>query len=132
MFPGLVSSPGGVGWTHPYPPTVRPEDGTNQRLYCIAPEGYESEYLRIGTDSYWIAINPGELRGTITLNTSTHIYELADLDGTKTDFYDSSGLAAGPAGVWGANTARWGNQISRTYSSGNLTMITDSEGTPVQ
>jgi len=80
MFRGLVSSPVGVGWTHPYAQTLRPEDGTNNRLYHITAEGYESEYLRIAPDTFWIAINPGELRGTITQVGSQ--YRLTDLSGT--------------------------------------------------
>lgn len=123
MFPALVSSPAGNGWTHPFAQTLRPEDGTNNRLYHITPEGYESEYLRIAPDTFWIAINPGELRGTITQVGLQ--YRLTDLSGTVTAFEVTTGN-------WLSTTDRWGNSISGVYTAGQLTTITDSEGRQVQ
>src|ERR1035437_6319429 len=123
MFPGLVSSPVGVGWAHPYAQTLRPEDGTSNRLYHITPEGYESEYLRIAPDTFWIAINPGELRGTIKQVGSE--YQLTHLAGTVTHFDVVTGS-------WLATTNRWGNSISGTYTAGQLRTITDSEGRQIQ
>ncbi len=123
LFPTLVSEPVGKGWTHEYAQTLRPEDGTNNRLYHITAEGYEHEYLRIAPDGFWIAINPGELRGTIAQVGSE--YQLTDLNGTVTSFDVATGR-------WNSTKDRWGNTISGTYTAGQLTTITDSEGRQIQ
>jgi hypothetical protein len=62
--PALVSSPAGVGWTHPFAQTLRPVDRVASSLYHLTAEGYESEYVRQG-DGSWIAASPGELRGRV-------------------------------------------------------------------
>jgi len=124
IFPSLVSSPVGLGWTHEYAQTLRPEDGSNNRLYHITAEGYEHEYLRIAPDSFWIPISPAELRGTITQPTSSE-YRLTDLNGTVTSFDVATGH-------WNSTTDRWGNSITGTYTAGQLTTINDSEGRQIQ
>jgi RHS repeat-associated protein len=121
-----VPEPLGKGWTHPYNQALKPIPSTN-RLYHYTADGREFEYVQNG--GVWNASRPAEARGTVTLNSTTHIYELTDLDGTKTDFYDSSGSAPGPAGAWVSTTDRWGNTITGAYASGNLITITQSIGT---
>ena len=123
MFPALVSSPVGLGWTHEYAQTLRPEDGTNNRLYHITPEGYEHEYLRIAPDAFWVAISPAELRGTITLVGSE--YQLLDLNGTVTSFDVASGR-------WNSTKDRWGNTIFGSYTGSQLTTITDTMTRQIQ
>jgi RHS repeat-associated protein len=127
MFPALVGSPVGLGWTHEYAQTLRPEDGTSNRLYHITAEGYEREYLRIAPDNFWVAINPAELRGTIVKvgTDPTAEYQLTDLNGTITGFDVT-------AGTWKYTKDRWGNTISGIYTSGQLTTISDSEGRQIQ
>jgi len=121
-----VPEPLGKGWTHPFNQILKPIPSTN-RLYHYTAEGRELEYTQSG--GVWTASRPAEARGTVTLNSTTHIYEITDLDQTKTDFYDSSGSAPGPAGAWVSTTDRWGNTITGAYTSGNLTTITQSIGT---
>jgi RHS repeat-associated protein len=122
LYPTLVTEPVGKGWTHDYNQTLRPEDGTNNRLYHITPEGYEHEYLRISPDTSWIAISPAELRGTVKQVGSE--YQLTDLDGKVTSFDLTTGH-------WNSTKDRWGNTITGTYTSGQLTTITDAEGRQV-
>ncbi len=122
MFPGLVSSPVGTGWTHPFAQTLRSEDGTGNRLYHITDEGLEAEYARIAPATTWVAVNPGGLHGTVSLVGSE--YWLTDLNGTVTKFDVSTGN-------WLSTTDRWSNSIRGTYTSGQLTKITDPAGREV-
>ncbi len=120
MFPTLISEPVGKGWTHEYNQILVAEPGTSgNRLYRTTAEGYEEEYLRVSPATTWSAINPGEVRGTVT--TSGSEYLLTDLNGTVTHFDTTTGH-------WNKTVDRWGNTISGTYSSGQLTTITDSAG----
>jgi RHS repeat-associated protein len=122
-YPGLVSSPTGLGWTHPYAQTLRPVDRVASSLYHITAEGYESEYV-IQADGTWIAASPGELRGRVVKAGGQ--YRLTDLDGTTTAFDAASG-------VWLSTTDRWGNTIQGGFDGqGNLVSVTDSEGRQVQ
>lgn len=90
MFSSLISEPIGKGWTHEYNQILKAEAGTSgNRLYRITPEGYEEEYLRISPDTTWIAINPGEARGTVTQSGSEYL--LTDLNGTVTHFDTTTG-----------------------------------------
>ena len=125
-----VPEPLGKGWTHPFNQALKPIPMTN-RLYHYTADGREFEYIQKRDLSGWVASRPAEARGTITLNGTTHIYELVDLDGTKTDFL-APGSTAGPVGAWASTTDRWGNSIGGTYSAGNLTTITDSVGRQVR
>ena len=118
LFPSLVSSPVGLGWTHEYAQTLMSESGTNNnRLYHITAEGYEHEYLRTSPDAFWTAINPAELRGTITQ--SGNVYQLTDLDGTVTSFDV-------PSGHWSSTKDRWkkpAGGLSSPRSRGSFTPI---------
>jgi RHS repeat-associated protein len=128
-YPTLVSSPVGLGWSHPYSQSLRATDGstdgTGKTLYHITAEGFESEYAQRPGDAAgtWTASSPGELRGTVTLVGigPTGEYQLTDLDGTLTAFDLQTGH-------WKRTQDRWGNQIVGTYSAGNLTAITDVQG----
>src|SRR5262249_35504100 len=123
-YPALVSSPVGLGWSHPYAQTMRATDGsidgTGKTLYHITAEGYESEYARRPGDAAgtWTASSPGELRGTVTLvgSGATGEFQLTDLDGTLTAFDLQTGR-------WKRTQDRWGNQIVGTYTAGNLTGV---------
>jgi RHS repeat-associated protein len=120
MFPSLISEPVGKGWTHEYNQILKAESGTNgDRLYRLTAEGYEEEYLRIAPSTTWIAIDPGEARGTVTLVGSEYL--LTDLNGTVTHFDTATGH-------WNSTVDRWGNTISATYTTGQLTKITDTAG----
>jgi RHS repeat-associated protein len=119
FFPTLVSSPVGLGWTHEYAQTLRPTDGSNATLYQVLGDGLEGQY-QLGGDGAWHASLPGILRGTVTKDTPTNRYLLADLNGTITAFDVTTGR-------WLSTTDRWGNQIAGTYDgSGHLTTLTDS------
>jgi RHS repeat-associated protein len=118
-YPGLVSSPLGLGWTHSFAQTLRPADAYRARLYQISAEGFEREYAVQG-DGSWIASSPGELRGRVTQSAGRYL--LTDLDGTTTAFDAASG-------VWLQTTDRWGNSLQGGYDGGgNLVSLTDSEG----
>ncbi len=120
IFAALVSSPVGVGWTHEYAQTLRPEDAANNRLYHITAEGFEHEYLRIAPDSFWTAVSPADLRGTVTQSGSEYL--LTDLNGTVTHFDTATGR-------WNKTVDRWSNAIVGSYNgSGQLTTIADTEG----
>jgi YD repeat-containing protein len=119
LYPGLLSSPVGLGWTHSYAQTLRPTDPSGFTLYHLTAEGFESTYTRSGPGT-WSASSPGELRGQVTLAGGRYV--LTDLDGTATAFDAASGL-------WLSTTDRWGNRISGTYDgTGNLAAIADGEG----
>ena len=85
LFPNLVSSPAGLGWTHPYAQTLRPTDPSESNLYQILADGREGIYA-FGNDGAWHAALPGVLRGTVTKDAGTGRYLLTDLDGTVTAF----------------------------------------------
>ena len=123
MFPALMASPVGAGWSHEYAQTLRPEDATNDRLYHVTADGREREYLRTAPNTFWRAIVPAELQGTIVQSGST--YALTDLNGNTTSFDV-------PTGRWVSTRDRWGNTISGTYSTGQLTTIPDSMGRQIQ
>jgi len=119
LFPGLVSAPMGLGWTHPFAQTLRATDASRRVLYHITAEGFESQYTQSGA-GVWTASSPGELRGQVTLAGGQ--YALTDLDRTVTRFDAATGK-------WLATTDRWGNAITGTYDgAGNLASLTDSEG----
>jgi YD repeat-containing protein len=119
LYPALLSSPVGLGWTHPFAQTLRPADSSGHVLYHLTAEGFESLYTQAGSAT-WIASSPGELRGTIQLVGSQ--YQLTDLDGTVTAFDAATGL-------WLATTDRWGNALVGGYDgSGNLATVTDAAG----
>jgi RHS repeat-associated protein len=121
-YPGLVSSPLGLGWTHTFAQTLRPADAFRARLYQISAEGFEYEYAVQG-DGSWLATSPGELRGRVV--EAAGRYLLTDLDGTITAFDVASG-------AWLATTDRWGNSLQGGYDgAGNLVSVTDSEGRQV-
>jgi RHS repeat-associated protein len=122
LYPGLVSSSVGLGWTHPFAQTLRPTDPSGFTLYHLTAEGFESKYTQTSPGT-WMASSPGELRGTVTLAGGRYI--LNDLDGTATAFEAASGR-------WLSTTDRWGNQLSGAYDrAGNLASVTDSEGRQV-
>lgn len=116
--PSLVSSPMGLGWTHPFAQTLRPVPSTNI-LYHVTADGYESEYTQSG--AAWNASSPGELRGAVVADAPTSEYRLQDLDGTVTGFDQATGR-------WKYTKDRWNNQITGTYTGSNLTTVTDSTG----
>jgi len=119
LYPALVSSPLGLGWTHPYAQTLRAADPAGQILYHLTASGLESLYRRQG-DGSWTAVSPGELRGRVVLTGNRYV--LTDLDGTATSFDAASGL-------WLETRDRWGNALSGSYDgSGHLAAVTDSEG----
>ena len=119
LYPGLLSSPMGLGWTHPYAQTLRPTDLSGSTLYHLTAAGFESTYTQSGPGT-WKASSPGELRGQVTLTGGRYV--LTDLDGTATAFDAGSGL-------WLSTADRWGNRISASYDgNGNLVTIADSEG----
>jgi RHS repeat-associated protein len=122
-YPALVSSPAGLGWTHPYAQTLRPVDAVASSLYHVTAEGYESEYVR-QADSLWIAASPGELRGQVVAAGGR--YQLTDLDNTTTTFDAATG-------VWLSTTDRWGNTLQGGFDGqGNLVSVTDAEGRQIQ
>jgi len=122
-YPALVSSPVGLGWTHPYAQTLRPVDAAASSLYHLTAEGYESEYAR-QPDGSWTAASPGELRGRVVAAGGQ--YQLTDLDGTMTAFDVATG-------TWLSTTDRWGNALVGGYdATGNLVSVTDAEGRQVQ
>jgi RHS repeat-associated protein len=121
-YPGLVSSPMGLGWTHGFAQTLRPVDAFRTRLYQISAQGYEYEYTLQG-DGSWIASSPGELRGRVVQSAGRYL--LTDLDGTTTAFDVASG-------VWLQTTDRWGDSLQGGYdAAGQLVSLTDSEGRQV-
>jgi len=122
VYPTLVSSPLGSGWTHPFAQTLRPTDSSHRILYHLTPEGFESEYTQSGT-GVWTASSPGELRGQVTL--AADQYALTDLDDMVTRFDAATGR-------WLSTTDRWGNALTGAYDgAGNLTGLSDSEGRQV-
>src|SRR5579864_3273657 len=122
-YPGLVSSPVGLGWTHPYAQTLRPVDRVASSLYHLTAEGYESEYV-IQSDGSWLAASPGELRGRVVVAGGRYL--LTDLDGTTTAFDTVTG-------AWLQTTDRWGNTIQGGFDGqGNLMSVTDAEGRQIQ
>jgi RHS repeat-associated protein len=122
-YPGLVASPIGLGWTHPYAQTLRPVDATASSLYHFTAEGYDSEYTK-DTATTWTATSPGELRGQVVQVGAQ--YQLTDQDGTVTTFDVASG-------AWLGTTDRWGNtQLGLYDGSGHLATITDSAGRTLQ
>jgi RHS repeat-associated protein len=122
LYPALVSSPAGLGWTHPYAQVLRPTDASLSVLYHQTAEGYDSQYTAAG-DGSWVASYPGELRGRVTVAGSQ--YRLTNLDGTVTAFDTATG-------DWLSTSDRWGNSLSGSYDgSGNLASVTDSEGRQV-
>jgi RHS repeat-associated protein len=121
-YAALVSSPVGLGWTHPFAQTLRPTDSSGRFLYHLTASGAESEYTRQG-DGSWVASSPAELRGRVTLSAGQ--YHLTDLDGTITSFDAVTGL-------WLETRDRWGNALRGTNDgSGHLTTIADAEGREV-
>jgi YD repeat-containing protein len=119
LYPDRLSSPAGLGWTHPYAQTLRPTDPSGFTLYHLTAEGFESEYTA-GAPGTWTASSPGELRGKVTLAGGRYV--LSDLDGTTTTFDAASGL-------WLSTADRWGNRLTGTYDgNGNLATVADSEG----
>jgi RHS repeat-associated protein len=119
LYPALLSSPVGLGWTHSFAQTLRPADPSGHVLYHLTAEGFESLYTQTGSAT-WIASSPGELRGTVRLAGSQ--YQLTDLDGTVTAFDAATGL-------WLATTDRWGNALVGGYNgSGQLATVTDAAG----
>jgi RHS repeat-associated protein len=119
LYPALVSSPLGLGWTHPYAQTLRPTDPAGTFLYHLTATGLESLYRR-QDDGSWTAASPGELRGQVVLNGSRYL--LTDLDGTATSFDAATGQ-------WLGTQDRWGNALAGSYDgSGHLDAVTDSEG----
>jgi RHS repeat-associated protein len=119
LYPGLVSSPIGQGWTHPYAQTLRPTDPEGHFLYHLTAGGLESLYRR-QDDGSWTAVSPGELRGRVVRTGNRYV--LTDLDGTATSFEAVSGL-------WQETRDRWGNALTGSYDgSGQLAAVTDSEG----
>ncbi len=122
-YPALVSSPAGLGWTHPYAQTLRPVDGVASSLYHLTADGYESEYV-LQADGSWIAASPGELRGRVVAAGGQ--YQLTDLDGTTTAFDAATG-------AWLSTTDRWGNTLLGGFDGqGNLVSVTDAEGRQIQ
>ncbi|HEX3126417.1 MAG TPA: carboxypeptidase regulatory-like domain-containing protein [Thermoanaerobaculia bacterium] len=119
LYPALVSSPVGLGWTHPFAQTLRTIDTSGRFLYHLAADGAESEYTRQG-DGSWVASSPGELRSRVTLSGGR--YQLTDLDGNVTSFNAATGL-------WLETRDRWGNALRGTYdTSGHLMTVADSMG----
>jgi len=121
LFPALVSSPVGAGWTHTFSQPLVPTDATGATLYRMTGEGLEEEYQSAGV-GVWNAASPAVLRGTVTLDSATNRYLLTDLDGTVTAFDSATGR-------WLSTTDRWANAIAGTYDgNGNLSNVTDSMG----
>ncbi|MBV8201791.1 MAG: RHS repeat protein, partial [Acidobacteria bacterium] len=119
LYPALVASPVGTGWTHPFAQVLRPTDASLVTLYHQTAEGFDSLYSAAG-DGSWVASYPGELRGRVTLVGSQYL--LTDLDGTVTAFDAASGS-------WPSTTDRWGNTLRGAYDAGGrLASVTDSEG----
>jgi RHS repeat-associated protein len=119
LFPGLVSSPLGTGWSHPFAQTLRAADPAHRILYQITGEGFESQYTQSGA-GVWTASSPGELRGQVTLTGGQYV--LTDLDGMVTRFDAATGK-------WLSTADRWGNALTGSYDGvGNLTGLSDSEG----
>jgi RHS repeat-associated protein len=121
-YAALVSSPAGLGWTHPFAQILRPIDASGRFLYHLTADGAESEYTRQG-DGSWVASSPAELRGRVTLAAGR--YRLTDLNGTVTSFDAVTGL-------WLETRDRWGNALQGAYDgAGHLTAIADSESREV-
>ena len=121
VYPDLVSSPVGSGWTHSFAQTLRPVDASRAILYHLTLEGFEFEYT-LQTDGSWTASSPGDLRGRVTEVGSQ--YHLTDLNGMVTAFETATGH-------WVSTTDRWGNAITGTYTGSNLTTVADSMGRQV-
>src|SRR5262249_43467010 len=119
LYPELLSSPVGLGWTHPFDQTLRPTDASGRFLYHLTAQGFESLYARSGPAT-WTAFSPGAPRGTVPLASGQSLPTA--LDGTATAFDAASGL-------WLSTTDRWGNRLAGSYdANGNLASVADSEG----
>jgi RHS repeat-associated protein len=116
VYPALMPSPLGTGWTHTFAQVFRPIPSTNRLLHLTA-GGLEHEFTQSGAT--WVASLPGDLRGTVTQVGSE--YRLTDLDGTVTRFDLTTGR-------WLSTTDRWLNAITGSYTGSDLTAITDSMG----
>ena len=115
LHPLPIPSAVGLGWTHPFAQTLFPVGGSSAVLHHVTADGLDSEYSQAG--SVWNASRPAELRGQVTLVGSE--YRLTDLNGTVTAFDV-------PTGHWKSTTSRWGNALTATYTTGQLTRVTDS------
>jgi len=120
LNPHLGRYPLGAGWTHTFNQTLQPIDRDSAFLQLTLEDGREVVLQRSGTN-VWNAVRPRQWRGKVTLDGTQTRYLYTDLDGAVTTFDRTTGR-------WLSSADRWGNTISGTYTSNDLTTIADSMG----
>lgn len=113
----------GVGFTHTFAQTMKLSFATSTRIVTWINERGEKTLYRSpnpGVDPF-LPLWPGDATGSVTLDTGAGTYVLTDIHGTVTTFGST-------LGEWRSTTDRWGNTVSGTYTSGNLTSFSDPEG----
>ncbi|HEX8251869.1 MAG TPA: RHS repeat-associated core domain-containing protein [Thermoanaerobaculia bacterium] len=121
VYPHLVDSPLGLGWSHTFSDTIRRVDARGTVLYRVDGEGHELHYEG-RPNGPWYVVSPGELRGRQAITLQDGSYVIRELDGKTTTY-------SGATGRWQATTDRWGNSITGLFdSNGYLIGLRDPVG----
>src|SRR6266508_2897758 len=91
----------GPGFTHTFSKTIKPLGGSSNWIQLVDGNGERTIYYSPSPGSKdFTAVWPADAVGTVSLNSTTHLYTLPDLEGTATAF-DS--ITGGP----NSTTDRW-------------------------
>jgi YD repeat-containing protein len=120
IYESLVPRPLGARWHHSFSGSMRPVNNDEQRLYHITGDG-KAVYFERQIDGTWKSIRPAGDTSKVSKSGGEY---LLDDNSTITRFSTTTG-------AWLSTTDRWGNQITGTYSGGQLTTVTDQFGRQV-